>query len=355
MLLKVSLLSLLSISLFVHSIACSNHDQLIAFQTNKNTVRPSYMKLQLVDNSNLNNDVDQKRSISQPRFNWLISEHDRRSYFKVIGGFTALLNTESSIAAQTTGEAIRRTAANLPGYGQADVYYPSSFVGKWKATRVIVAYSDIDDIIKIPESKLPLTLSYDVRFVTVDGDQYDIDETKIKNSNDYKSKGTIEKVVADRQFNEESYYKALIEALGKGDTNVSSNNTLSSLPLIRSTSWITSNPNVLSINYNNGSSKEVKVTKRAMELDESNGIISSSEYRRITTIGSPSSSSQIVGGVPSISASRILNKWKINDNGIVEGIEIVYADGVLGDPLMAATANKSQQQLTSKSRLRLER
>ena len=46
--------------------------------------------------------------------------------------------TETVFASQTAGEAIRRSAANLPGYGQADVFFPPTFVGKWTVTRTIL-------------------------------------------------------------------------------------------------------------------------------------------------------------------------------------------------------------------------
>jgi hypothetical protein len=141
--------------------------------------------------------------------------------------------------------------------------------------------------------------------------------------------------------------------------------TTPSIPSIRNVSWSPSNPNVLTTNYINGSSKEVKVTKRAAELDVTNGIISSSEYRRVTTVSGSSGGGM---GIPSISASRVLSKWKFSnsdgggvgmgDGIVIEGIEIVYSDGVLGDPMAAAVGGKGQQQqqqLSSKCRLRLQR
>lgn len=279
--------------------------------------------------------------------------HQRRFYLKTIGSLVTsslpiLFNSnilmyptqQQALAAQTTGEAIRRSAAKLPGYGQADVYYPPSFLGKWKATRVIVSSDDpimTSYFTLTDSSSSPLTISYDVRFITVDGDEQVVG-------------GVIsgDKVIADRQFNEDSYYNALREAIESGSTRGMTGDSLP--PLLRAVSWSPSNPNVLTTNYNDGSSKEVKVTKRATELDEVNKIISSSEYRRITTVAPGTL------GVPSIAASRILSKWKMNENGVVEGIEIVYTDGSLGDPLMAAGGNKQQQQqFSSKSRLRLER
>ena len=264
----------------------------------------------------------------------------RREALKTIGIVTAATISQVSLlqppqqvlAAQTAGEAIRRSAANMPGYGQADVYFPTSFAGKWKATRIIVSTSDLG----IPQSMLPLTVSYDIRFMTVDGD---IGISGDNNARVGNSK--VGNIIADRQFNEESYYNALREVLGSSSSI--------QLPSIRSTSWSSSNPNVLTISYNDGAGKEVKVTKRATDMDEPNGVLSSSEYRRISTVASGTL------GVPSIEASRIMNKWKVNETGVIEGIEVVYTDGVLGDPMAATGSKVQQQQLSSKSRLKLDR
>jgi hypothetical protein len=222
---------------------------------------------------------------------------------------TITTTSDKALAAQTAGEAVRRSAANLPGYGQPDIYYPSSFIGKWKATRTIIASDDP----ALRSFNLPLTISYDLRFITVDGDS-----NGSSNSNG--------KVIADRAFNEASYYNA-IRALLEVQMPAS----------IQSVNWSPFNPNVLNTIYNNGSSKEIKVTKRAAELDDDNStttLISSSEYRRVTaTTGGM--------GIPSISASRVMTKWKgegVGGDLIVEGIEIVYLDGMMGgDPLTAGS------------------
>ncbi len=254
-----------------------------------------------------------------------------------------LVRPSTSNAAQTAGEAVRRSAANIPGYGQPDVFYPSSFAGKWRATRVIVSSDDvIFDKLSIP---MPLTLFYDVRFITADGDG--------NNSNAKEG----EKVIADRQFNEASYYNALKAAIEAQQQSQSATST-STLPTIQTVSWSQFNPNVCTINYSDSSTKEIKVTKRAAELDESAGIISSSEYRRITT-------SSGAMGIPSISASRVMTKWKSNDMSssgsdgkqVVEGIEVVYSDGTVGgDPMtMGMGGSATKPQVSSKSRLRLEK
>jgi len=247
-----------------------------------------------------------------------------------------LVRPSNSNAAQTAGEAVRRSAANIPGYGQPDVFYPSSFVGKWRATRVVV-YSD-DVIFDKLSITMPFTMFYDVRFITVDGDGRDV-------------KGG-EKVIADRGFNEASYYNALKAEIGAQKQSQSAALTL---PTIRTVSWSQFNPNVCTIHYNDSSTKEIKVTKRAADLDESAGIISSSEYCRITTTSGAM-------GIPSISASRVMTKWKTSDitsgndgKQVVEGIEVVYSDGTMrADPMsMEAGGGAAKLQVSSKSRLRL--
>uniref|UniRef100_A0A7S3PYA0 DUF6816 domain-containing protein n=1 Tax=Chaetoceros debilis TaxID=122233 RepID=A0A7S3PYA0_9STRA len=265
-------------------------------------------------------------------------------------------------AAQTAGEAVRRSAANIPGYGQPDVFYPASFAGKWRATRVIVSSlsAEISDPIMskvLASVPLPLTLFYDVRFITVDGDD---NVNTNANSN--------EKVIADRQFNEASYFNALKEAVEQSQSQQKV-----SMPSIQTIVWSPFNPNVCTINYNDSSMKEIKVTKRAAELDMATGSISSSEYRRITNVSS-TGTGNLPGGIPNISASRVLTKWKVNDTmsnsagdesgkqkQSVEGLEVVYSDGAMGgDPMSMGIGSgggggAKQPQMISKSRLRLQK
>jgi hypothetical protein len=202
---------------------------------------------------------------------------------------TITTTSDKALAAQTAGEAVRRSAANLPGYGQPDIYYPSSFIGKWKATRTIISSDDP----ALLSFNLPLTISYDLRFITVDGDS-----NGSSNSNG--------KVIADRAFNEASYYNAIRALLEAQMPQLQLQSQLQIPASIQSVNWSPFNPNVLNTIYNNGSSKEIKVAKRAVELDDNNStttLISSSEYRRVTaTTGGM--------GIPSISASRVMTKWK---------------------------------------------
>ena len=289
---------------------------------------------------------------------------DRRGILQTIATSSVLFNLgicatpQNAVAAQTAGEAIRRSAANIPGYGQPDIFFPSTFIGKWKATRTIVASDDP----YISQLALPIAITHDVRFITVDGDG--------GSTGAGGGSGSDDKVISDRKFNEASYYNAIkaeVEKMNQDQSQDQSQRSKLKLPpSIQSINWSPFNPNVCTSNYSDGSSREVKVTKRAAELDagaaSSSGIIliSSSEYRRITTVSSGS-----YGGIPSISASRVLAKWKsegavTGKDQVVEGIEITYTDNSLGgDPMSMSAgmggASSAKPQMTSKCRLRLER
>lgn len=228
----------------------------------------------------------------------------RREQLAVAGGAVVTTLTVHPLACTAASpssptEAIRRSAANIPGYGQTDVFYPLSFGGKWNVKRTIVSSKTIDP------SMLPMTIQYEIRFIPSIQDL---------------------EVVADRGYNQAALENAL-------------NNK------VQSYEWSESNPNDLKITFANGSRRDTKVTKRATELTEDT--ISSSEFQRIT--------SEEARGIPIISAHRILQKWKVVDENAIEGIEIVNdAGGNLGDPL-AATGAPSSPKVISKSRLFLQR
>jgi len=248
---------------------------------------------------------------------------------------TLLSTSQPAMAAQTTAEAIRRSAANIPGYGQPDVYYPPSYLGRWNAARTIVV-SDNPAL----QNLLPATINYEMRFISVDGDVGDPTENGIGG-----------KVVADRAFNEKSYYDAIRNAVSSDKSD-----SRRIPPQLQSAVWDPSNPNVLTSVYADGTSQEIKVTKRAATLgQDGEGTVSSSEYRRISDIGTR--------GIPVLSASRVLSKWRsdTNERGVtiaLEGIEIVYADGVMGDPMgggAVGAAKGGASVVSSKSRVRLDK
>mmetsp|Transcript_21580 Transcript_21580/g.30472 ORF Transcript_21580/g.30472 Transcript_21580/m.30472 type:complete len:307 (+) Transcript_21580:89-1009(+) len=249
-------------------------------------------------------------------------ETDRRAFVTetavAIGAASLLTSLPSNAAAPTsTSEAIRRGAANIPGYGQTDVFYPKMLAGKWKATRSIVSSND-----PLIGAKTPLTVEYEMRFIqSVEDDA----------------------VVADRGFNQGSFLTALNNILyEKGTANP-----------IQSIQWSESNPNDLRWVNAEGGREEIKVTKRATEKTEET--VSSSEFRRITKEDSR--------GIPSISAQRVLNKWKVVTDMQVEGIEVVYdAGGGLADPMAmrvgsapSPSSSATTPVVLMKSRLRLDR
>ena len=151
-------------------------------------------------------------------------------------------------AAETVAEAIRLISSNtIPGLGPPDIYYPPYFIGKWRVTRLITT-SD-DNFWK--EIKLPVKIVSEMRFVPYD--TYSKGEgTKdgAGGSNNYVP------AIADRSFNELSYYSALSEEMNR----VAAASTVTAIPPIQSLEWTPNNPNVLFLSYVDGSSKEIKVT-----------------------------------------------------------------------------------------------
>lgn len=174
----------------------------------------------------------------------------------------------------TVGESIRSAATKgLPSYyGPTDVFYPSSWKGLWNARRVRTDGS--------------IAASFQIRFIT-----------SIQDGS----------VVLDRGFSQASLEKT------KG--------------VVR-TVWVETNPNVLRVDYDDGSWKELKVTQRATERTDST--VSCSEVYRITTQSSGL-------GAPSITARRVMTKWKAIDETKVEGIELIYDTNLDAPTLLAKT------------------
>ena len=146
-----------------------------------------------------------------------------------------------SFAAAPTdaAEAIRRSAANIPGFGPTDIFFPEPLLGSWKMTREV----------ELSGRNGKLTLTYPFRFIQ-----------------------SIEEgfVVADRGINQAELETSLVKSVfGKDD-----------VPPMRSYEWAVSNPNDLRLVLSDGSKKEIKVTKRA--VDQTVDIISSSEFQRVT-------------------------------------------------------------------------
>lgn len=210
-------------------------------------------------------------------------------------------------------EAVRRGAANIPGYGQTDVFYPQSFLGNWKAVREILPTNGNG-------SGASLTLEYPIRFLTSIEDNA---------------------VVADRGWNQANLEKAIRLLSASKDTNRNENNSAGD-SLLPSYKWIETNPNDLRLTFADGSRKDIKVTKRATEKTDET--VFSSEFSRVTQ--------DDARGIPAITARRIISKWKVVGDAI-EGIEVVYDVGA-GDPMLGPTAASEQNKVLSKSRLRLQ-
>ena len=247
------------------------------------------------------------------------------------------------------GEAIRRGASNLPGYGSSDVFYPESFAGSWKMTRDVEFPSSLSSSSSPPSSPPPvLRLTYPVRFIrSIEDDA----------------------VVADRGFNQAELEAALVRRRTSTASTSSSTtaSTTATSSAVLSYEWTQNNPNVLRVVLSDGTKKEIKVTKRATERTEDT--VSSSEFQRVTQeTTTPTPTLQLQqqqqtgggppGGIPVISARRVVSKWKKVNDSTLEGIEIVYAVGGGGDPLSITSLvsnNNAAPTILSKSRLYLVR
>ena len=237
---------------------------------------------------------------------------DRRSSFGTVSnhvsyllGVSSLSFTQPCLAAENSGEAIRQTMSGVPGYGPSDIFYPEYFDGKWKVRRSKFSEGDSS------ESKV---LEYEVRFVR-------------------KEIG----VVADRGFNEASRVAA----------------ETSDEKLVRETKWDVTNPNVLNLLFKDGTSKEVRVTKRSSDVSgdlssSDNWLLQSSEFARVSEVGP--------NGIPELSIIHTLSKWKPGANkNIVEGIELAFNEGNLGDPMAFSLQPNGSGKVKIKSRVQMER
>jgi len=249
---------------------------------------------------------------SLPSFNGEVGSTRRQVFAFGAGNVLAFVPWQASFAAAPVNpaEAVRRTAANIPGYGQTDVFYPKAFEGNWKATREVLPTSGNGN---------GLTLEYPVRFLLSIEDNA---------------------VVADRGWNQANLEKA-IRLVSAGKEAATKEDETSFTPTYQ---WVETNPNDLRLTYGDGSRKEIKVTKRATEKTDET--VFSSEFQRVTQ--------DDIRGIPVITARRVMSKWKVVDASTMEGLEIVYDAGG-GDPLAGSGASAEQNKILSKSRIRLQR
>jgi len=295
---------------------------------------------------------------------------------------SAFAHPAAAVAANA-GETLRRSAANLPGLGPADVYYPPSWQGSWWATRTV----------ERPNND-PITLHYKVRFIPATPD------SKVNHN----KSDTL--IVADRGFNQAQLETALRQRRqpSQQQQQQQSQPSDSSSLIVQSYEWDRTNPNDLRLQLVDGSRKEIKVTKRATSRssstsgsnsnnndnndnnnsnkDGNQNSVQSSEYQRITVEPAPSPLQPNAAGgggdgpqqqqsmIPSISARRVLSQWKEsssssnsnNDAAVVlEGLELVYDMGNNLDPLLRSSSSGSgasggaEPKLLTKSRIVLER
>jgi hypothetical protein len=220
-----------------------------------------------------------------------------------------LRNEYSTPQELSVGEALRRSASNIPGYGPTDIFYPLTWQGTWTLRR--------ENYTKINET--PVTLIYPIRFIQ------SVDK---------------EAVVADRTFNELNYWETVQGGDKRGGT-------------VQTIKWTETNPNDLDIFFTNGIHRNLNITKRATERTDTT--VSSSEFQRILEDKSSMNGSM----VPSITSRRILTKWKMITDNQIEGIEAIYDMNMDGnvDPMnFSLTTNEQRQpKLLSKSRLYLDR
>ena len=248
---------------------------------------------------------------------------------------TTAPSSSNAAAPLDAGEAIRRGAANIPGYGSSDVFYPESFRGSWKVTRD-VQFPSAASASDAPPPTLRLT--YPMRFIrSIEDDA----------------------VVADRGYNQAELEAALARR-GSSSSPSPESTASSSSPsqVVLSYDWAANNPNVVRVALADGTKKEIKVTKRATE--RTGDTVSSSEFQRITQEDTRQLAAGGPGAVPQISARRVVSKWKRVDDSTLEGIEIVYAVGAGGDPLSTSLPGQPQSggagpTILSKSRLYLVR
>jgi hypothetical protein len=241
------------------------------------------------------------------------------------------------------GETIRRSAANVPGYGPTDIFYPLDWQGTWNVRREVILPKTSPSTDQPPEV---IVLNYPIRFIQSIQDNA---------------------VVADRGFNQASLERSIrINAAGgsKSDSSISDP--------IRSYRWSESNPNDIFLEFYDGSLKYIKVTKRSSEYDTVSNTVSSSEYQRVTQDDMSTSTTALPGKIPTITARRIVSKWRpvlqsdstalSSTTNAIEAIEIVYDVGTSNsnDPLSFQPKQQSQTQqiqpiILSKSKLYLQR
>ena len=237
----------------------------------------------------------------------------RREFLGVAASVVLLgsLSPTGALAAgpATTAEAIRRSAANIPGYGPTDVFFPESWLGQWRVQRQVSFGGNADNTV---------TLDYLTRFLPSVEDGA---------------------VVVDRGF-----AQANLEAA-----------VASSQATPPSFQWTYTNPNDLRLAWTDGRRKDIKVTQRATDYQQvAEGRLWSSEVQRVTSDGGSSS-------VPMVTARRVVTqyRWEANNNDetaprIVQALEVIYDLGG-SDPLQSGSGSAGNSVILSKSRILMQK
>ena len=247
----------------------------------------------------------------------------------VAAGLLSPISTAHAATPTTPGEAIRRSAANLPGLGPSDLFYPRDWQGSWKVTRNLLVPSNI----VLPE--------YTIRFLPSIED---------------------DKVILDRGFSQAQLETAIVnfkqqqqqqqQQQQSFQTESQSLSPQQESSVVQSYQWVETNPNDLRLVFTNGGGlKDIKVTKRSSSVPGSNStfVLSTSEFQRVTLQSTATS-------IPTIGARRVLTQWKQVDANTLQALEVVYdMDASTTNPLDNSSSGGTTPPVLSKSRILLER
>lgn len=269
-----------------------------------------------------------------------LSNRNRRGFLiDAVASATLLVGTPSvahAAAPATPAEAIRRSAANIPGYGPTDVFFPNSWVGVWRVQRqVFFPGATTKSGGTVGDDTAPaLVLDYNIRYLPSIEDNA---------------------VVADRGYNQ-----ANLEAAISARAAAAATATAASPP---SFEWTFTNPNDLRLQWPDGRRKDIKVTQRATDFAQiGEGRLWSSEVQRVTNNAGGGG-----GSVPDVMARRVVTQYRWEaaagigiDNAdeapvpsLVQAVEVIYDLGGSTDPLKASGV--SNNSILSKSRIIMQK
>jgi hypothetical protein len=214
---------------------------------------------------------------------------------RMISSIPLTLPVFPGIAHSSTREYISKVASTLPGYGPRDCTFPITFSGMWEVDRNLVSIipegssADFGEVASYQSvDRIGTHLRYRVRFFEFG-----------------------ESVIADREFNLRN-----LERVTRVGSKID----------VADCEWAPDNPNVLACTYSDGSTREVKVTKRSLEAQE--GGFGSTEFAQVTVSPAPGATGR---SVPQLGAMRTLSRFRVLSADVVEGVELVlyYPTGAL--------------------------